>query len=381
MKKISILSLTVAALFGAFSCNKNVIAPEQSALGDLPNGSLTVNIGAADETKAALTAMKDMRINSVQVFVFDANNRLETDVYKDGLSDDNSTQVTINTKTGAKTVYALINHSRLNYTVGSAGKLLSEYEATLTDLSENTSETDLVMTGKNTVNVTDYNNMGQGGTPQAVNIFVKRLVSRVQLDGVTVNFGGTSLEGADFTVQKIYLKNVVGKSPIGMQGLTGVSDATSTILPKLLPDDQYDVAANWYNKMKEEAGAPAVISDSYSKACNVAGTKTDLERVLFAFPNATSGDSNNATWGKRHTRIAIKAHVTKSAVGIDKDTYYVLDLPVLVANTIYEIDNINITQLGKDDDSSDEGIKVGKETYTITVDPWNPTITHLNYEF
>lgn len=381
MKKISFFFLTAAALIGAFSCNKNVTAPEQPVLADLPNGSLTVNIGAADETKAALTAMKDMRINSVQVFVFDANNRLETDVYKDGLSDDNSTQVTINTKTGAKTVYALINHSRLNYTVGSAGKLLSEYEATLTDLSQNTSETDLVMTGKNTVNVTDYNNMGQGGTPQAVNIFVKRLVSRVQLDGVTVNFNGTSLEGADFTVQKIYLKNVVGKSPIGMQGLTGTSDATSSILPILLPDGQYDESANWYNKMKEEAGAPAVIWDSYTKACNVANTKTDLERVLFAFPNATSGDSNNATWGKRHTRIAIKAHVTKPLVGIDKDTYYVLDLPVLVANTVYEIDNINITQLGKDDDSSDEGIKVGKETYTITVDPWNPSITHLNYEF
>ena len=244
MKKISIFLLTAAALVGAFSCNKNVVAPEQPVLADLPNGSITVNIGAADETKAALTAMKDMRINSVQVFVFDANNRLETDVYKDGLSADNSTQVTINTKTGNKTVYALLNHERLSFTVGSTGQLLADYEAILTDLSQNTSEADLVMTGKNTVNVTDYNNQGAGGTPQAVNIFVKRLVSRIQLDGITVDFRGTSLEGANFTVQKIYLKNVVGKSPIGMQGLTGVSDATSSILPKELPAGEYDIAAN-----------------------------------------------------------------------------------------------------------------------------------------
>lgn len=379
MKKTTLFLLAATAIAGTLSCNKNTVTPEVKQSESLANGAITVSIGAAEESKAAISSMKDFHINNVQIFVFDANNRLETDVYKDNLGVDNTTQVTINTKTGAKTVYALVNHSRLYRTVGSDGLLLTEFEATLADLGENDSETDLVMSGKNTVTVTDYNNNGSGGSPQPVSIFVKRLAACIQLDGVTVNFSNNSLKDATFTVKKLYLKNVMGKSPIGVQGLTATAE--TTVQPILLPDSQYAIEGNWYNKMKEEAGAPSVVTDVYSKDCTVAGVKTDLNRVLFAFPNATDGDSNDSSWKARHTRLVIQAHVTKSDVAINQDTYYVLDLPVLAANTIYKIDNINITMLGKDDDSSDEGIKVGKETYTITVDPWNPTITHLNYEF
>ena len=379
MKKTFVF-LTMAALFiGAMSCSKNAVAPEVKQPESLANGALTIQIGMSEEdTKAALSSMKDYRINNVQVFVFDADNRLETDVFKEGLSTDDPTQVTINTKTGAKTVYALVNNERLYLTTGSAGQTLASFEATLTDLGQNGSETDLVMSGKNSVNVVDFNNNGLGGTPQLVNIYVKRLAARIQLDGVTVKFSESSLSGATFTVERVYLKNVVGKSPIGVTGLTG--SASSAVTPIALPASQYDVAENWYNKMTETGTVPSVIYDSFSQVCNVAGTKTNLNRILFTFPNSTDGDSNSDTWGKRHTRIVIKAHVTKAAVSIDKDTYYVLDLPILAANTVYEIDNINITMLGKDNDDDDSGIRVGKETYTITVDPWTGT-THLNYEF
>lgn len=382
MKKISIFVLTVAALVGALSCNKNVASVEQQQPVDSFVGSLRINIGAAEESKAALSAMKDFQINCAQVFVFDADGKLETDVFKDlsGSPATTSTEITINTKTGNKTVYALLNHSRKYYTVGSAGLALATFEATLTDLSENDSEADLVMSGKNVVNVVDYNQQGAGGSPQLVNIFVKRLVSRIQLDNVTVDFRGKSLEAAEeFTIKKIYLKNVVGKSPIGVDGNTAT--AASTVMPIALPSDQYTVEGNWYSKMAPQSGVPSVMEDSFTQACTVAGTATVVNHVVFAFPNATVADNNNATWSPRHTRIVIQAHVKKASISVDKDTFYVLDLPVLVANTIYEIDNINITQLGKDDDTSDEGIKVGKETYTITVDPWNPTVTHLNYEF
>lgn len=375
MKKTSLFLMTAALLAGAISCNKGNVPSQEVVDPALKSGTLTVTIGAAEEeTKAAIANMKDFRINNVQVFVFDAAGRLETDVYKESLNVDNSTQVTINTKTGAKTVYALVNNSRLTLTPGSTGELLANFEDRLTDLSENSSETDLVMSGKNSVDVAEYNNQGAGGAPTPVSIYVKRLASRIQLDGVTVDFRGTSLEGASFDVMRIYLKNVVSKSPIGVQGLTGT--AATTVQPKLLPDGQYA----WYNKMKEETGAPSVVSDLVNEPCTVAGVKTDLNRVLFTFPNATNADSHADTWGARHTRLVIQAHVTKASVSIDKDTYYVLDLPILAANTIYEVQNVNITQLGKDDDTKDDAIQVGKLTATITVDPWNPSVVNLNYE-
>lgn len=379
MKKLYVFAAALAATVGFVSCNKTD-APSSSIEAERPVGAITVKINSVDETKAALSNMKDFQINSVQVFVFDASGRLETDKYVGSLSADTHTDVTVNTKTGDKTVYALVNHSRLNLTPGSTGEQLTNFEARLTDLSEN-SATNLVMSGRNVITVTDVNNNGTIGAPQTMNIFVKRLASRIQLDAVKVDFRDGSLAGATFTIQEIYLKNVVGKSPIGVQGNTAV--AGSSVAPIILPDAQHTNYDNWYNKGVKEAGAPACIDDVYSQACTVEGVATPQNRVLFAFPNKTVGDSNAATFVQRHSRLVIKAHVTKSGItpSIDKDTYYVLDLPVLVANTIYEIQNVNITMLGKDSDDDDSDIDVGKFTPTITVDPWNPSITQLNYEF
>lgn len=371
MKKLFSFVFFVAAMAGAMSCNKNYVAGPEGA--DQYNGRLTVRIGTVNETRAEKASVKDFQINSLQLFVFDSNNLLETDVYKGDLSAEKSTELTVNTKTGAKTVYALINNSRLSLPQGVT--TLSQYEAMLTDLGENTAE-NLVMSGKNTVDVVDYNNMGTPGSTQEVDIFVKRLAAEILLEGVTVDFSSNSLSGADFSIEKIYLKNVVGKSPIGMQAITPTADLKS-VYPVALTDFS---EGNWYNKMKEESGAPACISDTFSLPCDVAGDKETVDRALFTFPNSTEQDSHNEEWDARHTRLVIKAHVTKSSISIDKDTYYVLDLPVLKANTIYKIQNINITMLGKDDDNSDVDSGIGKVEFSITADDWTETV-NLNYEF
>lgn len=377
MKKLSIFLAAIAATVGFVSCNKavdNTPAAEQEELG----GAIEVNINSISETKAATGDMKDFQINQVQVFVFDkATGRMETDKFVGGLSDNISTSVTLNTKTGAKVVYALVNHPRLYLTPGTTGELLTNFEARLTDLSENTA-INLVMSGRNEINVVDVNRNGTAIAPQTMDVYVKRLVARIQLDALKVDFRDGSLQDATFTVKEIYLKNVVGKSPIGVQGNT--ASAGSAIAPIVLPDTQYAVADNWYNKMRKVDGAPACVDDVYDQACTVAGAATAQNRVLFTFPNNTVEDSNATSWNKRHTRIVIRAHVTKAAISIDKDTYYVLDLPVLAANTVYEIKNVNITMLGKDDDNDDSNIDVGRFTPTVTVDDWTG-ITELNYEF
>ncbi|MBQ9411270.1 MAG: hypothetical protein IJU21_06640 [Bacteroidales bacterium] len=382
MKKLIPLFLSLGAAVCLMSCNKNAPAAEAPAE-PKPDATLTVNIGMENEaTKATTAQVKDYQINRVQVFVFNSDNKLETSFFEGGLDETTTYNVKIATFTGLKTVYVLVNHDRITKFKPHT-TTVTNLEAELVDLSMN-SPSCLVMSGKNTVTVGKFGSNGTAGQDseiQAVNVYVKRLAAMIQLDKLTINFTGTDLEGATFTVNQIYLKNVVGKARLGVSGLTGT--AQSAVLPLPIEDATHTNYDNWYNKgTLQAAGAPEVTYENMSEPCGVIGISTTMGRHLFAYPNRTSGDSHADTFNQRHTRLVIKAHV-KAAAGysdFDADTYYVFDLPVLAANNIYRITNIELTMLGKDNDDKDDDLQAGKIQPTITVDPWNGT-TNLSYEF
>ena len=383
MKRCFSLLLTLATFIGLMSCNKNAPAAAGDTPVAVPDATLTVNIGMENEAvKAATAEVKDFQIRKVQVFVFNSDNKLETSFFEGGLDESTTYNVKIATFTGAKTVYVIVNHNRITKFKPHT-TTIANLEAELVDLSMNTLSS-LVMSGKNTVTVGKYGDNGTAGTDtqiQAVNVYVKRLASMIQLDQITVNFTGTDLEGGTFNIEQIYLKNVVGKARLGVSGLTGT--AQSAVLPLPIEDATHTNYANWYNKgTLQTSGAPDVTYDSASIPCGVIGIPTTIGRHLFAFPNRTVGDSHADAFNQRHTRLVIKAHV-KAAAGysdFDADTFYVFDLPVLLANNIYRITNIDITMLGKDNDDKDDDIQAGRIQPNITVDPWNGT-TNLSYEF
>ncbi|MBQ7272709.1 MAG: hypothetical protein IJR12_03765 [Bacteroidales bacterium] len=387
MKRFFSLFLTLAAAIGLLSCSKNAPAVSGDAPEAVPDATLTVNIGMENEAvKATAAQVKDFQIGKVQVFVFDSAGKLETSYYEEGLDKNITHSVKIATFTGAKTVYVIVNHNRITHFKPHT-TTITNLEAEITDLSMNTPSS-LVMSGKNSVNVKKYGNNGAAGTDgdlSAVSVYVKRLAAMIQLDNLQVDFRGTDLEGATFTVQQIYLKNVVGKSRLGVSGLTGA--ANSAVLPLAIDDATHSNIDNWYNKFTLQAsGAPAVTYESdMDVACNVSGTATAMARHLFAYPNRQDTDTHSpatGTFSPRHTRFVIKAHV-KAAAGYsdyDADTFYVFDLPVLQANNIYKITSIKITMLGKDSDDKDDDLQAGKIQPTITVDPWNGPIS-LSYEF
>ena len=387
MKRFFSLFLTLAAAIGLLSCNKNAPAVSGDAPEAVPDATLTVNIGMENEAvKATAAQVKDFQIGKVQVFVFDAAGKLETSYYEQGLDKNTTHSVKIATFTGAKTVYVIVNHNRITHFKPHT-TTVANLEAEITDLSMNTPSS-LVMSGKNTVTVGKYGNNGAAGTDgeiSAVNVYVKRLAAMIQLDNILVDFRGTDLEGGTFTVEQIYLKNVVGKARLGVAGLTG--SAASAVLPLAIDDATHTNIDNWYNKFTLQAsGVPAVTYESDMDAtCNVSGTATAMARHLFAYPNRQDTDTHSpatGTFSPRHTRFVIKAHV-KAAAGYsdyDADTFYVFDLPVLQANNIYKITSIKITMLGKDSDDKDDDLQAGKIQPNITVDPWNGT-TSLSYEF
>ena len=379
-KPLFTVFVALAATFA--SCNKSAPAPE-AAQSTVPDASITVNIGMENEgTKAPTSLVKDYLINKVQVFVFDNTDKLETSYFEGSLTKNNSHSVKIATFTGPKTVYVLVNHDRITKFKPHT-TTIANFEAELTDLSMNTPSS-LVMSGKNTVTVGKYGTNGSAGTDgqiESVNVYVKRLAAMVVLDKLNVDFRGTNLEGATFTVQQIYLKNVVGKALLGVNGLTGT--ASSTVLPLPITDDQHTNYTYWYNKGTLETGAPAVTFETdMGVSCNVAGADTPLSRHLFAYPNRTDADSHEETFEQRHTRLVIKAHVkaATSYSNLDNDTFYVFDLPQLTANNVYRITSVRITMLGKDNDNKDEDLQAGRIEPAITVDPWNGTTT-LTYDF
>lgn len=362
-KNLLIAALTLVA---AASCQKN--NPSSSPL-ETSTGELIVELGDAPATKVSSAAMQESQINTVQLFVFsEADGKLETDVYKTG----SETTHSITTSTGKKMIYAIVNAPRLKHTS------ISSLEGDLSNLSDNHvagsgTQSSLVMSGKASANVTS------GATPYTCTVNVKKLASAIELTGVTTKFTGTSLEGASFKIKEIYVKNVVGKAPYGMQSKEDKDHNIMTGLPMVLKDADRNNVANWYNKLVLDAKPLPVTYD----LCNLT-LPQDVKRTLYVYPNSVTTDSNKTTFDPRPTRLVIHALIKPSAEHYEnpfdeKDFYYTFDLPALEGNKKYKV-NVEISMLGKTDDTDDTKTSAGSAKPTINVLDWDETI-ELNYQY
>ena len=389
MKTFPVLFLSAAAAALLLSCEKNVNSPSPALPDEPAYGQITVRIGMDEaDTKAAYTAagVKDSQINSVQVLVFDGTDNgspLETDCYTAFASGQTSAEITLNVSTGQKTLYALVNQDREYFVPDDT--VLGDLAYSPVPLSKN-SLTNFAMVGRGTPTVVEYNtNQDEDAEPQAMRVFVKRMLSMIRLEGITVDFDGTSLEGSSFQIQELYLKNVMGLLPRTLDGITTYSDSEACTVP--LASSFYADASNWYNKGKKVvtgADYPGDLLIDSSVIDITPGSLVNVGHVLFAAPNktTTANDSHSPNWCARMTRLVIKALITGPASHeMDITTYYVLDLPVLESNKIYNIQNLHITRIGKYNDDSDDDIQTGRIKPIISVDPWNPQVENLNYEF
>ena len=397
MKK-NFLFLTAAlfVLAGAVSCNKSGESASYAPETNESKGMLNVRIGVPEEETKALANIdnvKDFRINSVQVFVFnhnghptDGSDPMETDYYyvpDSPVSSDIS--VTVNTTTGTKIIYVVVNRNRM-YRERGVSYTLADFEDELADLSENTFS-GLLMVGKNEIDVEPFDkNVNPSQAAQEMEIYVRRMVAMVKLSGITVDFSHSSLSGGTFQITGMYLKNAVGRARMALNGYTDAPGDEGVVPFMPLSTAQYNNGNNWYNKMTLVSGCPAVLLDNgCSETCNTTGTTTSINRCLFAFPNATSADSfsTSSTWVARHTRLTIKANVECHANDMDsnEETFYTFTLPPLESNKVYNIQNIHITQMGKPNDNTDTELSGGQLTPVISVDAWDSDVINLTYEF
>ncbi|MBR1570907.1 MAG: hypothetical protein IJ651_09280 [Bacteroidales bacterium] len=353
MKKIHFMFLSAALAVAAVSCEKNVV-PSSAPVSSEPveevakTGTMHVSIGT--ETKAGQNGLDEKEVHSLQVFVFNASTgKRETDKFVMGNS------LLITAPVGTKHVWAVVNHTRFDDV-----RTESELKDIVCDLTDNYAYGSiyLVMAGKKDVTVT------QEDLP--VQIDVTRLVSRIALQNVTLNFADTYLKNCTFEIKEIYLKNVAGNTNLSLDK-NGNGDWT-------LRDP--DV---WYNKMRDEntASVNPLISDHGLNITCAEGQQKQIDKVWYACPNPTSVDNNNPSWSARRTRLVVHAEVGgygSSAI----QSYYTFTLPVLKRNCSYEISNITFTMLGKENDNDDTVTDTGIASITLNVLNWD-TPTPINY--
>lgn len=384
MKKHFII-LTALAVASLASCQKNVQTAsdwEEPVL-EGPTGVISVKIQTPEPDSKSAT-LADNAISTVQLFVFGTDNKLETSKYFQTYT--SGTDLKITAKKGdGKTLYVVLNAPRLNFS--SLSRFESPSAASiddLVDLSINTRE-HLVMVGKNTVNVVEYDaNKTADPVLSPVTVHVKRLAAKVVLDKITVDFRNTALEGGAFTVNQVYLVNVVGKSPLGVSSIgSGTAD---TGIPVALPSQVFNQMTYWYSPATLASGAPEMTFDATvnDPVCSVAGDEKNLGLIYLAYPNnAEAYQEGKSVTSPVHTALVIKATVSSNnfidTAITNKVTYYTFDLPALEANKLYQITNITISMLGADNPG--ERVVTGRVNPTITVDNWTNGNISLSYDF
>lgn len=296
-----------AAVIATASCQKDrsdLPAPGKAV-------SMTVNISGGTTTRATGSfAEKEAAINGLQVFCFDKATGAVED-YESG----STKSVTLSITTGTKRIYALANCPDLKAVTSEADLL-----ATVSNLSNNSLSSFEMISP--TGSAAEYV-ISESGT---LNIAVKRIVAKVLVDKIVAAFTSSSLQSADFIINRIYLVNVAKSNRY---------DLSAT------PSEYYsgsDDNGENINGMIRETGL------SYNLRNN---GSSDVKHGFYVYPNSSANK----------TKIVIEATLLGAA------QVYSFELPSVERNKVYDISEIKITKIGGDMSESDINISVSEWEY------------------
>ncbi len=184
-----------------------------------------------------------------------------------------------------------------------------------------------------------------GETPALLPVTVQRLVSRVDVRKVSVDFSGASeLTGKPFTLKHIFLTNVYRTSRFG-------SDC--------IPSELSAARSAWYNTMgwhrgeTADASLDALLADrDIDRSIPDGGACSDVH-TYYCFPNPVPSAQDTRTtdaWSVRCTRVVIAGEIDGTLY------YYPIQVPDMRRNVIYSADNVLIRSRGSlDPESMDPG--------------------------
>jgi len=389
MKKFFFFAALAAVLTTA--CNKN------GSFTGIPDRTAEVSFSlstAALGTRAAPVEADEVRVNTVDAFVFNETGDLDAYGHFTGedFTTDATTQVTslkdgkkLSCTTGSgKKIWIVINGNDANVTNGYSGGVTTEasLKSQVFLLTQN------ARTTGNTLTLDNFQMIGSATAAlhpgdNTVSVEVSRPVARVWIKKITKDFTSPAQAGA-LTVKNIYMSNVVGSC---------------------LYDGTTQIGANnlWFNKYDNGAAGPSVAIDQegnpwlnrgLSPAVSIAegaSKTTEIESTFYVMPNnvpwgtgtpAVFGPTGGAAWSPRHTRLVIETEYAGTTYyygipiadngtkgypigkdGDDGSTYSGLN-----ANYSYEIDELVLTRLGST--SPDEPVIPSMVNFSITVAGW-----------
>lgn len=219
-----------------------------------------------------------------------------------------ASSITLKVAPGTYDIHAVVN---AGYDPSSV-KNVSSLTGMRVSLTDNSLTGGLVMYGSRTgVSVT-----ASGGT---VTVPVKRLVSKVQLDRVSVDFSGRpDLAAKTFRLESVYLINVAGDAVVG--------SASSP--------------SSWYNKRGYLSSvADGLLYDAVNRTLT-SSAPYSVPHYFYACENVTSSDSQSTTWSARYTRLVLRCSIGGTVY------YYSINIPKMTRNSVYRITDAVIKDRG-----------------------------------
>ena len=289
----------------------------------------TVSIAGSPATRATdVTAADEEAVANLQIFVFD-----DKGVVEDYLDAGASKTGEIITKEGEKTVVAIVNAPNLKNITSRSGLY------TATSLLSDNSPGHMVMTGEVTALLQDGGNL---------TIQVTRIISKVMLKKITLDFTSTVNASKEFRIRSIYLINVAGDS-------TYSATSEPTIWYSKLQDGYDDTGCGSFHLLSDSVNTTIANKSSYTK-----------DHSFYCYPNLVSTESFDSVWCPRHTMLVVDANLGSERV------YYPIELPVIGRNKCLTIEELTITKKGSDQPY--KPVEDGSCNITVSVVNWDVTI-------
>jgi len=324
MKNKILFSLLFAAgASAALSCNKLVEPSDHIDVGQpqLCDVSLTVDNG----TRTMNTdSVKDKKINSFQVFVFDENGNIE---YYIKSSTAEAKTVNMSLVPGTKTFGVIVNAKDTSNI-----PTFKDFRNTSFKLSDNT-HNNFIMAG--------YEQKTINASNKTVSVSVSKLVSLITLDKVTISYSSDYISSKNTKIKNIYLVNVPADSKVD-----------SVLAPQA-----------WINKLKfETSSADTLVAERDINKLIEGNGSYEKTHLFYSCPNPTTDDSAASSWSPRYTRLVVETEYD------GKSYYYPVTLPKIQSNKKYQITNLKITRLGSS--SPDSPVSMLDCSCTISVTDW-----------
>ena len=193
------------------------------------------------------------------------------------------------------------------------------------------------------------------GMEDNVTINVRRLVSRIDIRGLKVDFSGKPrLSGKTFILRSIYITNVYRTTRYEQDYMfTELSSTRSA----------WYNTGGWHRGETADTGIDSIVGDISINREVSADTPYNVTHSFYVFPNPTPLSQDIRTmeaWTRRCTRLVIEASLDSDIV------YYAINVPDMERNQIYAASNVIIHGRGSNDP---EIIDIDPDIITATVEP------------